>query len=819
MSSTGHTLLAYWEPFGRGASAARWAGLECPAMSRVEETITLNYPEPEPPAGDATANFEPASGQKRRDIVFGLTVFVGAFLLFQVQLILGKYFLPWFGGMPSVWATCLVFFQLSLLGGYAYANFAALRLAPRRQSILHGALLTGSLALLIVLAHFWSTPITPGSAWKPHDDSNPTGLILLLLTASIGLPFLLLSATGPLIQHWLSRAKPGASPYRLYSLSNAGSLLALLSYPIAVEPNVRLHAQAWIWSAGYLFYVLLCLSCAPWRNQRSAEVAPNLTQSERCMESSELPWTSQLFWVALAACGSANLLATTNLISQEVAVFPFLWVIPLCIYLTSFIICFESPRWYRREIFRPLFVLTAGAACILRFNFAMPFWPGLVVFSALLFVCCMICHGEIACTKPAPHHLTQFYLCIGAGGALGGAFVSLIAPVIFPDLWEFPLAVLTTGSLLLLVLPRNEQSRWHRQLAWMCIAVVSCILLVVRFVARGYHVEAPAYSSVWYNVLIVATALAAAGAYLGSQHRVGSAARWFSTRVAAALALALLGYGFFAEARVRSANVVARSRSFYGVVSVLRGLDAVAPYLVLRDRATEHGMQYKNPARAHQPLGYYGRGSGIGMLLGNHLPRPMRIGVVGLGVGSLAAYTQPGDSIRFYEINPDVVRFSAGNQAYFTFLRDCAGSVELELGDARVSLEREANSGQAQQFDVLVLDAFSGDAIPVHLLTLESFQVYLKHLRSDDSVIALHITNRSMDFGPVVAGIARQLHLNLVRIYRPWLRDAPWDWVMLSKNPNSLAIPEIVAAGRDIPITDDTPLWTDDFSNLFQLLN
>jgi len=788
-------------------------------MPGAEETITLNDPQLEHPAGENTAILEPTSRPERRDAVFGLTVFVGAFLLFQVQLILGKYFLPWFGGTPSVWATCLVFFQVSLLGGYAYAHFAALRLAPRRQSLLHGALLTGSLTLLMVLAHFWNTPITPGSAWKPHDDSNPTALILLLLSASIGLPFLLLSATGPLLQHWLARSKPGASPYRLYSLSNAGSLLALLSYPIAVEPNLRLHVQAWAWSAGYLLYVLLCLSCAPWRNQRSAEVAPTLPQSDRRTESPKLPWTLQLFWVALAAFGSANLLATTNLISQEVAVFPFLWVIPLCIYLISFIICFESPRWYRREFFRPLFVLSAGAACVLGFNSAMPFWTGLAVFSTLLLVCCMICHGEIASTKPEPRHLTQFYLCIGAGGALGGAFVSLVAPLVFPDLWEFPLAILTTGLLLLLVLPRNEQSRWHRRMAWMCVAVMSGVLLVIQLVVRGYRAQAPVYSWVWYDVLILATALAAAGGYLASKRRVGSWARWFSARVAAALALALLGYGFFAEAQARSTNIVARSRSFYGVVSVLRGQEGDAPYLILRNRATNHGLQYTDPSLARQPLSYYGRDTGVGMLLGNHPPRPMRIGVVGLGVGSLAAYAQPGDSIRFYEINPDVVRFSAGNQAYFTFLRDCAGSVELEQGDARISLEREANSGQPQRFDVLVLDAFSGDAIPMHLLTLEAFQVYLKHLRSDDSVIALHITNRSIDLAPAVAGIARQLHLNLVRIYRPWLRDAPWDWVLLSKNPNSLEIPEIVAVGRDIPLSADTPVWTDDFSNLFQFLN
>lgn len=391
--------------------------------------------------------------------------------------------------------------------------------------------------------------------------------------------------------------------------------------------------------------------------------------------------------------------------------------------------------------------------------------------------------------------------------------------MVFRDLWEYPLAVMTTGAIVLLALSRKEESSWHRQFGWMCVAAVSAVLIVVRFVAWGSSKGAPVFSSVLYYSLIVATAVAAGFGYFGSRQRAGSSARWLSGRVAATLATALLGFGFFVEAQLRSAGAVARSRNFYGVVSVLRGKDRSGSYLMLRDRGTNHGMQYEQPGSAHQAFGYYGPASGIYMLLHNHLPRPMRIGVVGLGTGSLAAFTRPGDLIRYYEINPDVIRFSSGSHPYFTYLQDSFGTAQVELGDARLSLEREADRGQNQQFDVLVLDAFSGDAIPLHLLNLEAFQLYLGHLRSDDSVIAVHITNRSVDLGPVVAGIAQQLHLSLVRIYRPWLRDAPWDWVMLSKNPNSLAIPEIVAAGRDIPITDDTPLWTDDFSNLFQLLN
>ena len=753
--------------------------------------------------------------------LISLTVFTGAFLLFQVQLLLGKYILPWFGGAPGVWMVCLLFFQVLLLGGNAYSHFVAMRLSPLKQSRLHSGILICSVVLLILMSFFWPSPITPGFAWKPQADANPFVLILWLLIASVGLPFFLLSTTGPLLQHWFSQKNPGVSPYRLYSLSNLGSLLGLLSYPLLVEPMLHLRTQAWLWSIGYLLFAVLCVAAAPWKIPADAFSTGKPQHQMEDSLSMRPTLSRQLLWVSLAACGSAMLLAATNVISQEVAVFPFLWVLPLCLYLVSFIVCFEYPSLYRRGLFHVFFAFAAFLAPIsLFFSAGMSLVVGLPVYLAIMFATCMVCHGEIVLSRPAPRHVTRFYLCISLGGAIGGIFVSVIAPLLFLGLWEFPLTIVITGTLLLFVVRQDANSWWHRSLPWMPVAFLSMVTIPIPFLLHGLELKNRFIFSVWYRVLSGFLILAALAVYWITRRRsVQSPGRWM-TRTTAVAALFVAAIAFASEARWKLSDSVARSRNFYGVLAVIRGSDSGHDFLYLRDRLTEHGRQYLDPKLARESVSYYGPKSGISLLLRNHPAQPMRVGLVGLGTGDLAVFSRPGDVFRFYEINADVIRLAQGSHAFFTYLRDSQGTVEMVHGDARLSLEREAARGQRQNFDVLVLDAFSGDSIPVHLLTREAFSLYREHLRSADSIIAVHITNRSVDLSPVLSGIAKEFQFSAVRVYRPWLNSfsSQSDWVFLSQNHSSLHNPEIDAAGRSLLSSGGTTLWTDDYSNLLEVL-
>jgi spermidine synthase len=752
--------------------------------------------------------------------LIGLTVFVGAFLLFQVQLLIGKYILPWFGGSPGVWTVCLLFFQVLLLAGYAYSHFVAMRLSPSKQSRLHGGILISSILLLISLSFFWPSPITPGASWKPQGDANPLVVILLFLIVSVGLPFFLLSTTGPLLQNWFSRKNPGVSPYRLYSLSNLGSLLGLLSYPLLLEPLLHLRTQAWLWSVGYLLFAVLCVVVAPWKFPSEDLSIGKLQQLEASVPARPT-LSQQLFWVSFAACGSAMLLASTNVISQDVAAFPFLWVLPLCLYLISFILCFEYSSLYKRGLFHLLFALTAFLSSIsLFFAASMPLALALPLFLVAMFAVCMVCHGEIALSKPDPHYLTRFYLCISLGGAIGGIFVSVIAPIIFLGLWEFPLAIFMTGTLLFLAVRRDPDSWWSRSFPWMPLAFLSMVLLPIPSILEALEIKNSFFTSVWYRVLSGLLVLGAAFVYWKTRRRsTQSVGRWM-TRATALTLFFVVSTTFVLEAASKLYHSVARSRNFYGVLTVIRGSVSGHDYLYLRDRLTEHGRQYLEPTLAKEPTSYYAPKSGIGLLLSKHPPRPIRVGLVGLGAGTLSAYAKPGDVFRFYEINSDVIRIAQGNRAYFTYLCDCQGTVEIVQGDARLSLEREVARGQTQNFDVLVLDAFSGDAVPVHLLTREAFVLYRQHLRSADSIIALHISNRALDLSPVLAGIAQEFHFSAVRIAHPWSPTVAEssDWVFLSPSPFSQHHPELETVGSSLPAPGDSTLWTDDYSNLLEVL-
>jgi hypothetical protein len=704
--------------------------------------------------------------------VFALTIFLSAFLLFQVQLILGKYILPWFGGTPGVWTTCLLVFQVLLLGGYVYAHALARRLRPRSQRVVHGALVAVSVAVLGLLALWWRSPILPGIGWKPTGVGDPTWRIIAILVVAVGLPYLILSSTSPLLQEWFARARPGASPYRLYSLSNLGSLLGLVTYPFVVEPVLPLGVQAWMWAAGYALFTLGIAACATARRCEAA-ADPRSLSAAREEATGDLPlrWPRVLIWFALPACASTLLLAATNQMCQEVAVIPFLWVLPLALYLLSFILAFQGGVWIARIWIYPLFAATLVAVCVvLHGGVKVGLATQIAVYALTLFAGCMLCHAELVRLKPHPRHLTAFYLAIAAGGAAGGVFVALLAPHIFTGFWELHIALFGCALLAIVVAVREPGSWWHlgRRPA-------------IRVAVRG-------------------SALAAL--------------------LALGVVLALL-------TRSRFAAVMVTERNFFGVLRVLNEYpdDPVWNLHSLIHGRILHGFQYQAADKRRHPTVYFRTDSGVGLALQYNVRRldgkPLRIGVLGLGVGTLAAYGEAGDLVRFYEINPAVISFSEGPHPYFTFLADCPAKVEIILGDARVSLERELARGAPQRFDVLALDAFTSDAVPVHLLTVQAFRVYLAHLRGPDSIIAVNISNRYLDLEPVLVGLARHLHLTGVVVVsaiegnpNPGVR-----WVLLARNRFALQGP---LAGGATPLgqgeTRTVPLWTDEYSNLFRVL-
>jgi spermidine synthase len=671
--------------------------------------------------------------------LYAATIFVSAFLLFLVQPIIAKQILPWFGGAAAVWTTCLVFFQVTLLGGYAYSDLVVHRLRPRVQIGAHVALLALSLALL---------PIIPASHWKPTGYENPSWRILALLVVTIGLPYFLLSTTSPLMQAWLARTRPGSNPYRLFALSNLASLVALVAYPFALEPWVATRAQAIGWSVGYVLFVLLC-AWAGWmsldrmrRSQADAAFAP----LDRTPTEAPPTVARQLLWATLAGTASLLLLAVSNHIVQNIASVPLLWIVPLAIYLLTFILCFDGRGWYRRETFLAMFA--AGVSVMgwtladpkLTFDLALQ----ISVFCGGLFLACMFCHGELVLLKPAPTYLTRFYLMVSLGGATGSALVGVVAPLVLPA--DFELA----GGL-----------------------VVAALLLLWR--VRRMHLVFPVLA---FGALVMT-----------------------------------LGCAVWSISEFYDRTLVA-SRNFYGVLRVqLSGQNDSTYRRSLVHGTILHGTQFLAPALRRTPTSYYTATSGIGRLFESLHPSitPIKVGVIGLGAGTLAAWGAKGDVFRFYDINPAVLTIARRD---FSFLQDSDATIDVVIGDARLSLEREPS----QQFDVLVVDAFSSDAIPVHLITAQALGIYKRHMKPG-GVIAFHVTNRYLNLVPVVEGLAAVHHLLMIHIAdSPEGPASSSDWLLLSDRRESLDKPILTEAAKEVEVRTDWRLWTDDFNNLWQVL-
>jgi hypothetical protein len=791
---------------------------------------------------------------------FAPTVFLSAFLLFLVQPVLGKYILPWFGSTPSVWTTCLLFFQTMLLAGYAYAHLIVSRLSPKRQAFTQLLLVGLTITLL---------PITPTEAWIPKADQNPTLHILLLLLNSVGGPFFILASSGPLLQAWFAQTHPGRSPYRLYALSNIGSFLALIAYPLVIERYLKLNIQTVGWSAAWTIYAALVAVCAyHFITASKTSTATGSNQPDPATKSPRPARGIIALWIALAACGSGLLMATTNRLCLDVAVFPFLWILPLGIYLLTFVICFESDRWYSRPVFSALLPIALACACYSILGGAdLSILVQICAGAIVLFLSCMSCHGELARLRPHTQHLTLFYLAISAGGAIGGLFVAVIAPALLNDVWEFHILLALTYLLVMLTIVRSMAtasqpsrsiySRTGSFAAWAGFVVLSGVVITVYLEPASwpiYSLEYPPDESLVSllansGVAIAATPIVVAGCILAKRSwRTHARSHWRSgpfiarylllTAAVAVLipSVCVLGYDVLKQRE----DVVAQERNFYGVLRVRefeKGKNAHD--LTLYHGRIQHGYQLQNEAYRGWPTAYFGPTSGIGLAIRNHPHRStegrqFRLGVVGLGVGTIAAYANtniiqeaegellavsnnrsPGDHIAFYEIDPQI---DAWSKEYFTYRADAierGAEVTSFIGDARMLMQQQIQRDVHQAYDILVIDAFSGDAIPVHLLTQECFQTYFAHMATD-GVLAINVTNRYLTLAPIVRRIADRHDYTAVYIHTPAdLNDDinASDWVIISNNEEFMERDEILERCNEWPMVG--PLWSDDYSSLF----
>ena len=690
---------------------------------------------------------------------FALAIFTSAFLVFQVQPLIARFILPWYGGAPGVWTTSMLFFQVGLLAGYFYAHLLTKILRLNHQVMVHGGLLALSLFFL---------PITPQLPESAH--SLPQVFeILAVLAAAVSVPFILLSASAPLLQSWFAHRYPGKSPFRLYALSNVGSLLALLGYPFLVEPALTLSAQAWAWSAVYIVFIGIALwSGQPFVAKKYAQETRRASSSQPAVQRTLVSWFDRMFWLVLAASGSIVLLAVTNQMCQDVAVIPFLWVIPLSLYLITFIICFERDAWYQRKIWLPFLALSVGFLVYLLYrDYAkteLSLTYQILIYCAALFGCCMVCHGEMVRRRPTAGDLTAFYLYLSLGGALGGAFVNLIAPLIFDGFWELhgSLAVVSVIAFALAIMDNPNLRAWQRK----ALLVTGSVYLGTLLGVLAMHISAQRVDSV-YN-----------------------------------------------------------KRTFFGVLHVYEEGQGTPEYFrSLYHGRISHGQQWLDGSKSEHPTGYYGPTSGVGLTLtrfpftanGQTEMGALRVGAIGLGVGTIASYGRNKDVFRFYEIDPEVESIA---KRYFTFLDDSEAEIEVVIGDGRRMMRRELDTNGAQQFDVIVVDAFSGDAIPVHLLTQEASDVYWQHLK-ENGVLALHVSNLHVD----LTGVVRQMafHANKEALYiEDDSPDEQWcdasDWVLITSNQAFMRDPQVRRLQDEWPHGLELVAWTDDFSNLFEIV-
>jgi hypothetical protein len=726
--------------------------------------------------------------------LFTTTMFVSAALLFVVQPMFARMILPLLGGSPSVWNTAVVFYQVGLLGGYLYAHLSRSLLQPRQQVLLHAGL---------VLLPLLTLPIAVPAGWTPPTSANPIPWLLLLLTVAIGLPYFVVSTSSPLLQSWFARTDhPSAhDPYFLYAASNVGSMLSLLAYPFVIEPQLALLQQSRLWSIGYGLLVLLVLLCAvvAWRatgNSAMREQAtadhPVLAQEQQSAPS----WPRRIRWALLSAVPSSLMISVTAYLSSNIAPFPLLWIAPLALFLLTFILVFAKrppiPHWVMRRalpiVLTPLLICLAISAVD----------PLLILFPLNLvtfFVATMVCHGELAADRPHARHLTEFYLWMSFGGALGGMLTALVAPLVFSSVLEYPIALILLC--LLLWRPLEERAGLRADLIRALVAAGVSVTMLLLLAQLGVG-DGPLRLALVFGL-------------------PGMIAFSFSRRpLPYALALAaLLLIGQVSDTN-RQATQYAE-RSFFGINRVL----TAPPYMKLVHGTIVHGLQSSDPARRREPLSYYHRTGPLGQVFErwNKAGASQRVAVIGLGVGSVACYAQPQQSWTFYEIDPVVERI-ARDERFFTYLRDCTPDAPVVLGDARLMLA----DAPAAAYDMIILDAYSSDAIPTHLITREALALYRSKL-APGGLLLFHISNRYLDLTPVLSGLAADARMTALEQFNDATPEeqaqgkSPSQWVVMAQQPGDLALLAGDPRWQTLAAAPSDLLWTDDFLSILRVFH
>lgn len=746
-----------------------------------------------------------------------------------MQPMVGKMILPLLGGTPAVWSTCMVFFQAALLGGYAYAHASTAWLRVSHQLILHMVVLALPLAVL---------PLAVNPAFLRGGETNPVLDVLTLLSVSVGLPFLAVSATAPLLQKWFTHTgHPTArDPYFLYAASNLGSMLALLGYPTLVEPRLHLRGAGWLsqtrlWSLGYLVLAVLTALCALtlWRRASDPATVPAEVTPDAATKDG-LGWARRLRWVVLAFVPSSLLLGVTTYITTDLAAVPLLWVLPLAIYLLTFILAFG--RW---PVLLHRLVVAAVLPTVLPVIFLMvssltdPIWVTVLWHLLLLLVIALACHGTLALDRPAPGHLTEFYLLISVGGVLGGLFNALVAPLVFSSLIEYPLVMVLACMLLSGrgAAPGGAGPAAVRAAALVLVVGAFALILYSEsatlcldfsFLARVLNGSSERVTQ-WLDPLeLTLNKLLIYGPPLV----VAFFLRRRPLALGAALAAVLVIAGFV---DTRNSDQIRQSRSFFGVLQILRDRDEKG-YTELHHGTTLHGRQSLEPARRAEPISYYHLRGPIGQLFAELDRRggARRMAVIGLGTGTLAAYARAGDALTFYEIDC-LVREIAFDPAYFTYAvdaRDRGVTLRLELGDARIRLDAVKRERPQERYDVILVDAFTSDAIPVHLLTREAIRLYFEML-APRGILALHISNRYLHLEPVVANLAEDAGLGGRLIQHGDTGEIKGateaTWVLLARTPEDFGGLAADARWTDVKLETEPRVgtWTDDFHNLLSV--
>lgn len=718
--------------------------------------------------------------------VFALALFTSAALLFWVQPLIAKMLLPLLGGAPSVWNTCMVFFQASLLAGYAYALLISQRLSLRNQAIIHLLLL---LASAVVLPFALSNRVLASL----QTQQSPIIWLLTTLLVTVGPPFLFLSATAPLLQKWFSHTshRSARDPYFLYAVSNAGSMLALLAFPFVFEPAFAVGTQSVIWATGYACLVALIVVCAILLNRRKVDT----TQAEVVVDNAVEPIgvAKRLEWILLALVPSSLMLGVTTYIATDIASVPLIWIVPLALYLSTFILAFGKKQLIPPPLastMLPIALVCLGVFTVL--NLPVSIWVMFVLHLLVFFLAALVCHQRLAQSRPHVSKLVEYYLWIAVGGVIGGAFNALLAPLIFPTPLEYPIAIV----LACLMRPTTDNERKSGRVF---LLIFPALIFLVTY---NLSLFVPRLGlSLRYNDAIVLLAPLAV-CFVFS----------FQRPIAFALGVAALMLGALPRLNTTT-EVLASERNFFGIWRVTAHPNP--GFRRLNHGTTIHGVQLDDESRKCEATTYYHKDGPIGQVFDvyNAKSTNMPVAVTGLGSGTLATYSVPGQEWDFYDIDPSIVQI-ASNPMLFTFLSDCTrGSYRVILGDARLKL-REAPDGR---YGVIVMDAFSSDSVPVHLLTSEALELYLTKL-APDGVLAFHISNRHLNLEPVLGGVAQRAALSaFLRLDGESNISGKYSskWVVIARNDAALGA--IAGDSRWVKLHGDI-VWTDDFSNILSLL-